>query len=70
MNAYDYRNQKWITGEAARLELIRQAQECIEVLQSPQGERFLYSGKPEGRPATVKEAILLKQAEIAELMVA
>ena len=70
MNAYDYRNQRWITGEAARLELIRQAQENIEVLQGPNGTRFLFSAKPENRPATVKDAILYWQAEIAQLMVA
>lgn len=40
MYAYDYNQQKWVEGEAARKLLIEQAGEEISLLEGPRGHDY------------------------------
>jgi hypothetical protein len=38
--AYDYKAQKWITGDEAMAMLQKQLRQDLELLKGPEGERF------------------------------
>jgi hypothetical protein len=41
LTAYDYRRQCWVEGEAARIELLRQHSETLDLLTSDNGREYL-----------------------------
>lgn len=40
LSAYDYYNQKWVTGEAAKSIIHRQATESLDLLKGPKGAEY------------------------------
>lgn len=63
MNAYDYEAQRWVDGSEARLILLRQAKQDLEILRGPRAAQFAaFSGIRD-----VAEAVRHCESEIARL---
>lgn len=66
--AYDYREQKWIQGEAARPLRIQQINETLAILRSPEAEHYLAATRSTLDPdMTAQQAITMLERQLAEL---
>jgi hypothetical protein len=66
LKAYDYKEQKWVTGEKALPVLLNQLRQEEQILQGPRAGEYLAFGPVEER-MSVEQALTKCRREIARL---
>ncbi len=67
LSGYDYSQQKWVTGEAARQVKIKQRKDTIEILKSVNAEKFIASQPSPQNQYSVSQSLQNEMAELSDL---